>query len=397
MAFITEYKDIQRKIGLIGKSPKLEKVLHLMQTVAPSMISVLIHGESGTGKEVVARGIHLLSRRKDHNMLSVNCGAIPETLLESELFGHEKGAFTGAQGQKKGYFEEADGSTLFLDEIGDMALKTQVKLLRVLETGEFFRVGGTEVVHTDVRVIAASNKKLEQLVHNGLFREDLFFRLKSVVLELPPLRERREDLPVLIDHFVKNFQSRNQIVFGGFLPDTEKRMFDYHWPGNIRELKNIIETLIVLASGNPIPLALLESQLIEKQIQDPLDEDRYLPQPTNIPVDQVEREMIYRTLLQVGMDIREMKQMLNAVIRKQASLPAFTDSEMESYELDLTETEAVNGEIVPSDSDMSLENMEKELIRKMLHKYSGNRKKTAQTLNISERTLYRKIKEYDIQ
>jgi DNA-binding NtrC family response regulator len=368
-----------------------------MQTVAPSMISVLIHGESGTGKEVVARGIHLLSRRKDHNMLSVNCGAIPETLLESELFGHEKGAFTGAQGQKKGYFEEADGSTLFLDEIGDMALKTQVKLLRVLETGEFFRVGGTEVVHTDVRVIAASNKKLEQLVHNGLFREDLFFRLKSVVLELPPLRERREDLPVLIDHFVKNFQSRNQIVFGGFLPDTEKRMFDYHWPGNIRELKNIIETLIVLASGNPIPLALLESQLIEKQIQDPLDEDRYLPQPTNIPVDQVEREMIYRTLLQVGMDIREMKQMLNAVIRKQASLPAFTDSEMESYELDLTETEAVNGEIVPSDSDMSLENMEKELIRKMLHKYSGNRKKTAQTLNISERTLYRKIKEYDIQ
>jgi transcriptional regulator with GAF, ATPase, and Fis domain len=178
MGYLPKYKDLQKRIGLIGQSAKLERVLQLVETVAPTNITVLLHGESGTGKEVIARGIHMLSQRKETTMLSVNCGAIPEGILESELFGHEKGSFTGAMTQKKGYFEEADGSTLFLDEIGDMPLNTQVKLLRVLEAGEFFRVGGTENVRTNVRVIAASNKRLEKLVQKGLFREDLFFRLK---------------------------------------------------------------------------------------------------------------------------------------------------------------------------------------------------------------------------
>ena len=394
MAYLPEYRELQKQMGFIGKSPKLAPVLHLVETVAKTNISVLIHGESGTGKEVVAQGIHMLSNRKDHTMLSVNCGAIPESILESELFGHEKGSFTGATGQKKGYFEEADKSTLFLDEIGDMPLNTQVKLLRVLETGEFFRVGGTENVRTDVRVIAASNKRLEKLVQRGLFREDLFFRLKSVVLELPPLRERREDLTDLINHFTKNFQQKNQVYFRGFAPDAEQLLLSYHWPGNIRELKNTVETLIVLSKGNLITADLVRSQLTDYKTSDP-DQGKFLPQTTNIPVDQAERELIYRTLVQLGLDIKEIKQTLFNLVNSSSEIPVLGKHHIESVDYDLSSDEFIEN-TAETGTDLSLEQMEMDLIRKTLSKYNGNRKKTAQTLNISERTLYRKIKDYGL-
>ena len=394
MAYLPEFRQLQKKMGFIGKSPRLAPVLHLVETVAQTNISVLIHGESGTGKEVIAQGIHMLSNRREFAMLSVNCGAIPESILESELFGHEKGSFTGATGQKKGYFEEADKSTLFLDEIGDMPFNTQVKLLRVLETGEFFRVGGTEIVRTDVRVIAASNKRLEKLVQKGLFREDLFFRLKSVVLELPPLRDRKEDLQDLINHFIKFFQQKNQIIFRGFAPEAEQLLLSYHWPGNIRELKNTIEALIVLSKGNLITADLVKSQLINYKSSD-VDQGRYLPQTTNIPVDQAERELIYRTLVQLGVDIKEIKQILFNLVNNSSEMPTLGSHSIESVDYDLSSDEFIENS-VESRGDLSLEQMEMDLIRKTLNKYNGNRKKTAQSLNISERTLYRKIKDYGL-
>jgi transcriptional regulator with PAS, ATPase and Fis domain len=395
MGYIPEYRELQAKIGLIGKSPKLLPVLQLIETISDTDITVLIHGESGTGKEIVARGVHQLSPRRRNPMLSVNCGAIPESILESELFGHEKGSFTGATNQKKGYFEEADHSTLFLDEIGDMPLNTQVKLLRVLETGEFFRVGGTEVVRTDVRVIAASNKRLEKLVSKGLFREDLFFRLKSIVIDLPPLRERKEDLNDLIDYFIKNFQKKNLIVFKGFSSVAREMLLNYHWPGNIRELKNTIETLLVLAKGNVITEELVASQLTDYHKEEQTQENRFLPQITNIPVDQAERELIYRTLVQLGIDIREMRQMLYGLVKNQNMVQPLSNAKVEAVEYDF-EDEDDSENIVPVNGDISLEQMEKEVIRKTLNKYNGNRKKTAQALNISERTLYRKIKDYGL-
>jgi transcriptional regulator with PAS, ATPase and Fis domain len=394
MGYLPKYKDLQKRIGLIGQSAKLERVLQLVETVAPTNITVLLHGESGTGKEVIARGIHMLSQRKETTMLSVNCGAIPEGILESELFGHEKGSFTGAMTQKKGYFEEADGSTLFLDEIGDMPLNTQVKLLRVLEAGEFFRVGGTENVRTNVRVIAASNKRLEKLVQKGLFREGLFFRLKSVVIDLPPLRERREDLPALIDLFMKTFQQKNQIVFRGISDAAEQLLLSYHWPGNIRELKNTVETLLVLAKGNLIERDLVASQLTDYREQD--KRNTYLPQTTNIPVDQAERELIYRTLVQLGVDIREIKQVLFSILDGDRSQAALKSADIESYDYDSEEETIIELDEQQRNSSKSLEEMEKELIRKTLQKYAGNRKKTASSLHISERTLYRKIKEYGL-
>lgn len=395
MAYIPEYKELQKRLGLTGTSPRLEKVLQLVETVSTTDITVLVHGESGTGKELVAQGIHLLSNRREKAMLSVNCGAIPESILESELFGHEKGSFTGATSLKKGYFEEADHSTLFLDEIGDMPLNTQVKLLRVLETGEFFRVGGTDVVRTDVRVIAASNKKLEKLVSKGLFREDLFFRLKSVVIDLPPLRDRKEDLPDLIEYFLKSFQQKNQIVFRGFTGQAERILLSYHWPGNIRELKNTIESLLVLSKGNPVDETLVTSQLTDYKPADEENRNRFLPQTSNIPVDQAERELIYRTLVQLGLDIREIKQLLFKFNDSKVEFPSLGSSSIEAVDYDLSDEEIAEAEN-NSSGDQTLEAMEMELIKNTLNKYHGNRKKTAQVLNISERTLYRKIKDYGL-
>jgi DNA-binding NtrC family response regulator len=301
---LDKYTDIKKEIGIFGSSLEIEAVIRIIGTVAPTDLSILITGESGTGKELVARAIHKLSNRRAKPLISVNTGAIPEGILESELFGHEKGSFTGAVGQKKGYFEAAYQGTIFLDEIGEMSLNTQVKLLRVLEESEFMRVGGTETHKTNVRVIAATNKNLDLAVKNGEFREDLYFRLKAISIALPPLRRRREDIPVYIDKFVSEFSEREDYSFKGFSPDARRVMMDYDWPGNVRELRNFIETSLILNKGEVVTSSYATENLNVRS------DSKNLPVPLNITHDQAERELIYRTLWALKLDVDEIKQIL---------------------------------------------------------------------------------------
>ena len=237
---------LQKQYGIIGHSEMIQQVLDLVLQVGPVDISVLITGESGTGKELIAKAIHGTSRRAQNEMVTVNCGAIPEGITESELFGHKKGAYTGAGADRKGYFETANKGTIFLDEIGEMPMDTQVKVLRVLESGEFMRVGDSKTLYTDVRVIAATNKKLEELVRKEHFRNDLFYRLKTVTIDVPLLRERIEDLSVLIERFALQFSRENDILYRGFMPEAVRRLKQHDWPGNIRELKHFVESILVL-------------------------------------------------------------------------------------------------------------------------------------------------------
>lgn len=254
-------EEFQEKFGIIGVSTAMKEVIATVMQVAPTDVTVLISGESGVGKEVIARSIHGASKRAGNQIVAVNCGAIPEGILESELFGHQRGAFTGAIESRKGYFEIADGGTLFLDEIGDTPLSTQVKLLRIIETGEFMRVGSSSTQKADVRVIAASNKSLESEVARGYFRQDLYFRLRSVNIFIPPLRERREDIPIFVEKFVEEFTTSHKIKFGGFSPEALDTLIGLEWPGNVRELRNLIESIIVLEGGNQVSASALDKHL----------------------------------------------------------------------------------------------------------------------------------------
>ena len=376
-----QHNKLQTELGFYGNSPEVEEILEIIQTVAPTDLSVLIVGESGTGKEIIARAIHKLSKRAQKPLISVNTGAIPEGILESELFGHEKGSFTGAVGQKKGYFEAADKGTIFLDEIGEMALNTQVKLLRVLEESEVMRVGGTSVFHVDVRLIAATNKNLEIAVQKNEFRRDLYYRLKAITIAIPPLRKRINDIPVLVPKIVDNYSRSQNIRFKGFSPDAIDLMKEYNWPGNVRELRNFIETALILNRGEVVNSKYVSENLglHREHISSP-----NLPVPLNLPHDQAEREIIYRTLLSLKMDIAEIKNiLLNHNPRPGFPLPApqnITD--------DLPNAKALK----PS----TISGMERELIKETLNKYGGSRRKTARALQISERTLYRKIKDYGL-
>ncbi len=375
-------EQLQKEIGFYGTSPEVEELLQTLSTVAPTELSVLIIGESGTGKEVIANAIHRLSKRKGKPLISVNCGAIPEGILESELFGHEKGSFTGAIGQKKGYFEAADKGTIFLDEIGEMPLNTQVKLLRVLETSEVMRVGGTESFKVDVRVIAATNKNLEQAVNSNEFRRDLYFRLKAITLNIPPLRKRKQDIPVLVQKFADEYMQKNNIPFKGFAPEAVEQLLKYHWPGNVRELRNFVETAIILNKGEIVRPAYVLSSLNLQQEQ-PLSDN--LPVPLNKTPDQAERELIYRTLISLKLDMSEMKQMLQFLMQQAQNtappMQGYTSAERDSSK-----------EVQPT----TMSGMERQLIKDTLEKYGGSRRKTARALQISERTLYRKIHEYGL-
>ncbi len=345
---------------------------------------MLIIGESGTGKELVAQAIHQLSKRKDKALISVNTGAIPEGILESELFGHEKGSFTGAVGAKKGYFEAADSGSIFLDEIGEMSLNTQVKFLRVLEESSFMRVGGTATIHVDVRVIAATNKNLESAVKNNEFRRDLYFRLKAITIEIPPLRRRKQDIPILVQKFTEQVSQSHKVAFKGFSPEANNLMKEYDWPGNARELKNFVETALVLNRGDVVT-----SEYVSKSLNMSADMGvRNLPVPLNLPHDQAEREIIYRTLLSLKIDINEIKQMMIRALQRE-QLPH--EIEYTSDDFPLSPNEPTN-ELKPS----TLVGMERELIKDTLKKYDGSRRKAARALQISERTLYRKIKEYGL-
>ncbi len=382
-------EQLQEEIGFYGKSPQVEELVQTIVTVAPTDLSVLLIGESGTGKEVIANAIHRLSKRKDKPLISVNCGAIPEGILESELFGHEKGSFTGAIGQKKGYFEAANKGTIFLDEIGEMPLNTQVKLLRVLETSEVMRVGGTESIKVDVRIIAATNKDLERAVQNNEFRRDLYFRLKAITLKIPPLRKRKGDIPILVKIFADEYTKKNNIPFKGFAPEAIDVMLEYDWPGNVRELKNFVETSIILNRGGIIRPAYVRSAL---NMEPGVITGENLPVPLNKTPEQAERELIYRTLISLKLDISELKQMLKMIL-DQSQAPGRS----EAYSvLDMIRNRnQVNGEdqeVQPT----TLSAMERELIKETLKKYGGSRRKTARALQISERTLYRKLHEYGL-
>ncbi|MGD9900203.1 MAG: sigma-54 interaction domain-containing protein [Calditrichaceae bacterium] len=375
--------ELQEKIGFFGRSQQIDELLQTIVLVAPTELSVLVIGESGTGKEVLANAIHELSNRKGKPLVSVNCGAIPEGILESELFGHEKGSFTGAIGQKKGYFEVADKGTIFLDEIGEMPMNTQVKLLRVLETAEFMRVGGTEIQKVNVRVIAATNKNLEKAVLHNEFRRDLYYRLKAITLEIPPLRNRKEDIPLLIKKFADDYINKNSIKFKGISPDAVNLMMKHDWPGNVRELRNFVETAIILNRGEVVKTEYVRS-VLNMQISQIVSDK--LPVPVNKTPDQAERELIYRTLISLKLDITEIKQQLNLLTQRGYSDPEndfpsfYDDSRNDDKEIKMT----------------TLDGMERELIKETLKKFGGSRRKTARTLQISERTLYRKIREYGL-
>ena len=379
------YSQILKDIGIYGSSPEIEEVVGTIMTVAPTDLSVLITGESGTGKELVARAIHNLSKRKNKPLISVNTGAIPEGILESELFGHEKGSFTGAVGQKKGYFEAADHGTIFLDEIGEMSLNTQVKLLRVLEESEFMRVGGTQTYKVDVRLIAATNKKLEEAVHKNEFRRDLYYRLKAITIEIPPLRRRKSDVPVLVKKFVEEYSERENIRFKGFSPDALQMMQEYSWPGNVRELRNFVETALILNKGEVVNSNYIVDNL---SIYKTPETSKNLPVPLNLPHDQAEREIIYRTLLSLKMDINEIKQ----ILMKFAS----GTTVKHPYDYIINEDDIVSQNNQNELKPTTIAGMEREMIKQTLNKFAGSRRKTARALQISERTLYRKIKEYGL-
>jgi len=375
------------KWEIIGKSDKIQEMKKVIEQVAPSDISVLIVGESGTGKEMIAKALHNRSNRKNEQMVSVNCGAIPEGILESELFGHEKGSFTGAIGQRKGYFEIASKGSIFLDEIGEMSLYTQVKLLRVLEEKEFLRVGGNVPIKVDTRVIASTNKDLELAVNKGEFRKDLYYRLKAVTIYVPPLRERKEDIELLVNTFMEDFKKRNNISVKGISPEAVRVLKEYSWPGNVRELKNLIESVIILNKGEVIKVADLPENV--RKIN---ELDRNLPVHLKITAEKAERELIYRTLLVLGSEMSEIKKLLMENLK---FIQTFVPDKKFKYHEQIPEEE-ISFKEDNEYGEVSLQFNEKELVKKALIKHKGNRKKAAKDLGISERTLYRKLHQFNL-
>lgn len=365
-------EEIQKRFGIIGKSKEIRDLIDIILQISQSDISVLITGESGVGKEVFAQAIHAISRRANKELVSVNCGAIPESLLESELFGHKRGSFTGATDDRKGYFEIADGGTLFLDEIAELALTTQVKLLRVLETKEFMRIGGETVTKVDVRIIGATNKDLQREVDSKNFRSDLYFRLKAVSLNIPPLRSRKTDIIELANHFLNNYCLFNRMPLLKISKEAFEILLNYNWPGNVRELKNVVETAAALS----------RSEILDAQSFMPLlttintsSEFRNLPVHVNRPMQDLDREMIYRALIDIKKDLLDLK-----------NFAAKTQS-------DQSQTNINNqvAEVVP------LNKIEKEAIINALNFTKHNKRRAAQLLGIAERTLYRKLEEYEIK
>lgn len=390
------YKILQSKFGIIGSSRIMLEVVHLLNQAAPTDLAVLINGETGTGKEVFSNALHGLSKRKKFPFVSVNCGAIPETLLESELFGHEKGAFTGAVDQRKGFFEVADKGTIFLDEIGEMPIATQVKLLRILETGEFSRLGSSTVRKVDVRLVAATNRDLEQEVINGNFRQDLFFRLKSVSIRLPALREHPEDIEELVAHFGKKSCQKIGLEYEGIAQDALTIMMNMPWPGNIRELRNLVETVVALEN-----CSLIRAENLRRYISPALPSPGYIPIKNDqalVPqkridsADRIELELIFRTLLEMQNQFSEMQRGMHSLALKidniQNRFDEISDTNFQVVKNDIPE--------IVSDEDLNIAEHEKVLIKTALIRFDGSRRLAAQALGISERTLYRKLDEYQI-
>ena len=364
-------EEFKKKYGIIGKSKELNDLVDITMQVANSDISILIYGESGVGKEIFAKAIHGFSSRSDKQLVSVNCGAIPEGLLESELFGHKKGSFTGAVESRKGYFEIADGGTLFLDEIAEMPLTTQVRLLRAIESKEFMKIGAETVTKVDVRIIAATNKDLQYEVETKRFREDLYFRLKAVTLSIPPLRKRKGDIEELTKYLINNYCAENNIEPPLVTNDSFDLLRNYDWPGNIRELKNAVESATALNRDGVLNAQAFIPLIKVNQTS---NENRNLPIYLKRSPEEVDRELLYRALFEIKKDIMEIKDLI--------------------YHQQIGVNENNNNDTV--NEVVSLDQVEKEAIINALDHSKGNKRNAAKLLKISERTLYRKIKEYGI-
>jgi transcriptional regulator with PAS, ATPase and Fis domain len=410
-----ELQQVKQRFGIIGTEPALNRAIDVAVQVAPTDLSVLITGESGVGKETFPKIIHSYSHRKHGQYIAVNCGAIPEGTIDSELFGHEKGSFTGAVSDRKGYFEEANGGTIFLDEVGELPLTTQVRLLRVLEAGEFIKVGSSKVQKTNVRVVAATNMDMSKAIAEGRFREDLFYRLNSVPVHIPPLRERGNDITLLFRKFAGDFAEKYRMPAIRLTEDAMQVLINYYWPGNVRQLKNITEQISVLEQNREINKEKLLSYLPENS---PVE---YLPVVLsgNHSKDRTfssEREILYQVLFDMKKDMNDLKKLVHDVIGKenvtvsdvadvsdiyspadppssiiQSNIPssAFPVNKMKRDDIQDTE------EYV--EETLSLEDVEKEMIKKALERHHNKRKYAAKDLKISERTLYRKIKEYGLE
>ncbi|MBC7383193.1 MAG: sigma-54-dependent Fis family transcriptional regulator [Bacteroidia bacterium] len=409
-------QEIKQRFEIIGNSQLLNIALETAVKVSPTDITVLINGESGVGKEAFSKIIHALSNRKHGPFIAVNCGAIPEGTIDSELFGHEKGSFTGAHDLRKGYFETVSGGTIFLDEIGELPLETQARLLRILESGEFIKVGSSKVQKTDVRVIAASNKDLLELAANGRFREDLYYRLSTVPIKVPPLRERKEDINLLFRKFSADFAEKYHSKPVVLEPDALNLLQNYRWPGNIRQLKNIAEQLSVLDEDKIVNAVELSRVLPPERSALPM------LMGNNPPEQQFsERDIFYKVLYDLRKDLSDLKSIVFDMMQgnKQVANPKSDNQFSHHFTThDRDQNNMVQPNIVPLNNNapmpgnnqiiditeaqsepesLSLEHKEIELITKSLKRHHGKRKKAAQELGISERTLYRKIKQYDLE
>ena len=404
-------QQIKQRFGIIGNAPLLNRALEVSAQVAPTDISVLVTGESGTGKEIIPQVIHQLSSRKHGEYIAVNCGAIPEGTIDSELFGHEKGSFTGASGSRLGYFEVANGGTIFLDEVAELPMQTQVRLLRVLETGEFMRVGASKVIKTNVRVVAATNENMIDAISSGKFREDLYYRLSTVPIQLPALRDRKDDIHLLFRKFAHDFAEKYRMPAIKLIDESVALLVSNSWPGNIRQLKNLVEQLSVIETTREIDTITLGSYLSQKRQSTGL-----VLQKDTQKNDFSERELMYKFLFDMKKDLTELKKLVVDIVGKDGKVPL---SEHQTNYVNQIYSEVQN-EIVPPnrslpeaghtievsrpafeehqevEESLSLEDREKELIKKALEKHRGKRKYAAQELGISERTLYRKIKEYNL-
>lgn len=414
-------QQVKQRFGIIGNAPMLNRALEVAIQVAPTDISVLVTGESGTGKEIIPQVIHHLSSRKHKEYIAVNCGAIPEGTIDSELFGHEKGSFTGAAGSRQGYFEVADGGTIFLDEVAELPMQTQVRLLRVLETGEFLRVGSSKVLKTNVRVVAATNENMQQAIASGKFREDLYYRLSTVPISLPPLRDRGEDIHLLFRKFASDFADKYRMPTIKLTNDAIKLVNSYSWPGNIRQLKNVVEQISVIETERELDAAKLKEYLPTMQPKSTFLAQRDSEENIN------ERELMYKFLFDMKKDLTELKKLIIEIINKGGNFSVSSDhaelinrlyedvkvTPIESAKLIspimeqpvVSDSNYMEEEVVDEDSfevhevveeSLSLEDQEKDLIKKALEKHRGKRKYAALELGISERTLYRKIKEYNL-
>lgn len=408
-------QQIKQRFEVIGNAHLLNRALEVAIQVAPTDISVLVTGESGTGKEIIPQVIHNLSSRKHGEYIAVNCGAIPEGTIDSELFGHEKGSFTGAHGSRQGYFEVANGGTIFLDEVAELPMQTQVRLLRVLETGEFIRVGASKPIKTNVRVVAATNENMQKAIASGKFREDLFYRLSTVPIALPPLRNRKEDIHLLFRKFASDFADKYRMPSVRLSDDAVQVLMNYGWPGNIRQLKNLVEQISVIETSRELDAAMILSYLPAEREKVPAIMGEGGSENFS------ERELMYKFLFDMKKDLSDLKKLVIELVHQNGDfslnndqtaivnrlykevnpnfgqsriLPSPTEKNVNEFQATpVTEDFETHEEVEES---LSLEDREKELIQKALEKHRGKRKYAAAELGISERTLYRKIKEYNL-